>query len=189
MNWLAWLFLESFPALAISLFVVWFWLLVWWRRGGSVRPFLAAMLIGAVLLAVQSLVTTQREHAARILTAIERGVPRADVKPLEASLTRTFLASQLARDDFIDLAQRRLQEFRVNNVRRMSLSIEDAAPERFVALAAYQCDIDHPDFGSGWLATGWRITFTRVGGEWRIDAIDLPTVNGVKLRSWRDRGF
>lgn len=189
MNWLTWLFLESFPALSISLFVVLFWLLVWWRRGGSVRPFLVAMLIGAVLLVVQSLVTTQREHAARVLSAVERGVPRADIKPLEASLTRSFQAAQLARDEFIGMAQRRLQEFRVNNVRRVTLSIDQSGPDRFVALAAYQCDIDHPDFGSGWLATGWRFTFLRVEGEWRIDEIDLPTVNGVKLRNWRDRGF
>ncbi|MBL8877557.1 MAG: hypothetical protein JNG88_00430 [Phycisphaerales bacterium] len=187
MSLIRWVFLESLPALGVVLFVSNFWLLVWWRRGGSARPLLASLGISGVLLIVQVVVTTQREHAARVLGAIEQGVPRADVSGLDAALASSFAAGPMSRAEFVNLARSRLQDIKVNTVRRLSLEIAESGVSRFVALAAYQCDIVHPDFGSGWVATGWRFTFVREGEAWRIAEIDLPTVNGVKLGSWREK--
>lgn len=188
MSWLRWVLLESLPALAVVLFIVNFWLLVWWRRGGSPRPLLSALVCSAILLGVQFAVVTQREHAARVLDAIERGVPRADVASLSTALSRDFVAGPMSRDQFIDLARSRLMDFKVTTIRRMTLDVTDSTSDRFVALASYQCDVAHPDIGSIWVATGWRFTFVRNDGVWQIAEIDLPTVNGTKLRTWQDRG-
>lgn len=188
MGLLRWILLESLPALGIVLFILNFWLLVWWRRGGSARPLLTALLLSGVMLIVQAAVTTQREHAARVLDSIERGVPRADVTALNAALANGFSAGPMSRAEFVSLARSRLQDIKVGATRRLSLEIDESSAERFVALAAYQCDIAHPELGAGWLATGWRFTFVREGDTWRISDIDLPTVNGIKLTNWNDRG-
>ena len=58
MSWFTWIFLESLPALGALLFTVNFFLLVYWRRSGRVRPLLIGLGAAIVLLIVQAAVVT-----------------------------------------------------------------------------------------------------------------------------------
>ena len=92
MEWVTWLLFESVAALGSVLGLVLFALLVHWRRSGQVRPLLLGLGVAAALLLVQVLVVTRREHAGRILAAIERDIVAARTAALEAALRQTSRA-------------------------------------------------------------------------------------------------
>ena len=108
MGWLRWLFLESFAALAIVLFLVTFTLLVNWRRNGKSRALLLGLATGVILLAVQSLVVTRHELAGGILTAVELEMPAARVDALAAALSAAFECDGMDDEEFIAFAERGL---------------------------------------------------------------------------------
>ncbi len=185
MTWLSWFLFESFAALAAVLGVVLFVLLVHWRRTGRSRPLLIGLAVAVLLLVMQALVVTRREHAARLLTPIERDVLASQTTALDAALTPDFTAGDLERAEFLAYARRQFQALRVRWLDRWSLQVNESAADRFVATATYLADIAG-DAYSGSIQSRWAITFVRTPAGWRIAHIRPLHIAGLDAPRWSD---
>lgn len=184
MTWLTWLLFESPVALGVALGLLWFFLLVRWRRGGSARPFVIAVGVGLALLAVQALVTTRGEHAAATLTRIERDVLAGRTAALAAALDPEFSAGGMDAKAFVAYAGAQLETVRVHWVRRTRLEIESQGPDRFLAIVGYQCGASVRELSDFMIPSRWRITFVRSAGGWRIGTIDPPEIATTQYPNW-----
>jgi hypothetical protein len=180
---LTWLFFESPIALAIPLGLLWFGLLVYWRRGGSPRPLLAALAAGAALLLVQALVQTHREIAVSLLRPIEEDVLASRVDALAGSLATDFRAGDWDTEEFLGHARDWLARIRVSWLTRSALDVAESRGDVFIAEVAYAADVRLDDF-PGVIQTRWRIHFARVDRRWRIRSIDPPQIQGRPAPSW-----
>lgn len=183
MNWILWLLFESPAALGGLLFLVSFGLLVRWRRGGSPRPLVGALLVSAALMTVQALVTTRDEAIRRALATIEDAVRYGEAEALYGVLADDFRLEELGRDAFVAQVRQRLATLRVHWLRRGDLVFVEETPQRCVVQVNYLADITAPSFG-GAFRSRWPLTFTRGAHGWRISEIGLPLVEGQQLRSW-----
>jgi hypothetical protein len=127
MDELTWLLFESRIALGIALFLVNFFLLVHWRRGGRARPLLIAVAVSAALLLTQALVVTKREAADRLLATVERGLLASDAAPLAQALAPGFVAGDMDRAAFLARVERELRRWRVHSLGHAPLRIERPA--------------------------------------------------------------
>ncbi|MCH7872836.1 MAG: hypothetical protein IID33_14160 [Planctomycetes bacterium] len=186
MGWLRWLFLESFAALAIALFFVNFTLLVHWRRSGKSRPLLIGLVLGVMLLAIQSMVVTRHELAGGILTAVELEMPAARVDALAAALSAAFECDGMDDEEFIAFAERGLKRVDVNLIRRMSLSIASSTETSFVARVVYLSDVRVAEVFDRLIKTVWEVTFVQEGGQWRIERIQVIRVGEVEVSDIRE---
>jgi len=190
MDWLVWILFESTAALGIALVTVLFILLVLWRRGGQPKPLLVGLIASIVLLSVQALVTTKREHAGRALDAIEADLAESRADALAEALADTFNAGQLGarpldRDRFIRFVQKQLARIEIRWVDRRRLRIDSAGPDQFVVTAQYLAQITSADFAHA-LTSGWQITFGRTPDGWKITRIDCVHIGGAPDQSWGD---
>ncbi len=184
MQWLSWLLFESVAALGGVLGLVWFALLVAWRRGGSARPFAISVAAGIALLVVQALVTTRGEQAAATLTRIERDIVAGRTAALAAALDSQFSAGGMNAKAFVDYAGVQLEIVRVHWVRRTRLEIESQGPDRFVAIVGYQCGASVREMSDFMIPSRWRMTFSRGAGGWRIVTIDPPEIASTQFPNW-----
>jgi hypothetical protein len=171
------------PALAVVLFTVNFILLVRWRRGGRARPLLIGLVLSVVLLGVQGVVVTRREHAARVLRPIEHDLTAAQTTRLAAALADDFRAGRMDKEHFLALVARYCDRVRIRSLHRSQLTVRDSQPERFVVEAAYQADL-RSDFLSGWIRSRWELTFTHTPDAWRIAVIRPLYVDGFDNPDW-----
>lgn len=183
MDWLTWLLFENLLALAAMLFTANFVLLVYWRRSGRAVPLLIGVGLAVILLAVQTLVVTRREHAARVLEDIANDVVAARTDALAAALAPEFRAGEMTSGDFVDYVERQYEKVRVHAVQCSSLSIRNSEDDRFVAAAAYQGDIAAGDY-RGWIRTRWEITFARTPAGWQIVQIRPTFIDGIPNPDW-----
>lgn len=183
MNWLSWLLLESFPALAGLLFLLNFALLVRWRRTLRARGFLIGLAVSAILLGVQNFVTTPRERALAMLMPIERELPLGHTQALATELDESFSAGGLTRAQLLDAIRAELREFRVVSLRRVDLRIESAAGDEMRVVAAYVAQLAGRDM-SGTMRSRWQITLRHAAGGWRIAAIEPLFVDGLESPTW-----
>ncbi|MFO0837133.1 MAG: hypothetical protein U1D55_01295 [Phycisphaerae bacterium] len=183
MDTLTWFFLESRVALLITGFLVNFFLLVAWRRGGSVRPLLVGLTLWLVLLATESLVVTQRETAGDTLTRIENDLLAGRVTALDASLAPGFSSENLDRRSFVETARVLLTRVRIMWCQRVELNVTPQDNNHFVVNAAYFSNISVDSYGGG-VRSLWKLTFVRTPDGWRIERVDLPEIEGERMRSW-----
>lgn len=184
MTWLTWFFLESLPALAASLFTANFILLVIWRRGGRVRPLLIGLAVSVVLITVQGLVVTRREHAAALLKGIERDLMSAQTGRLAAALADDFQTGNLDKGQFVALVARRYETLRVCSLHCSQLEVRDCQPDQFIVETAYQADV-RGDLGGGWIRSRWELTLSRAPDGWRIAAVRPLYIDGFDHPDWR----
>lgn len=184
MQTLQWFFLESTAALGVTVFIALFWLLVHWRRSGNVRPLLIGLAVSIVLLIIQALVTTQREHADQILGRIERDVRQARSSALAEALAPDFISVSLKRDPFLALVNERLQHIAIRWLHRTSLELEPEGAG-FVARAGYLAEVSF-DNDAGGFASQWTFHFAQRDGRWRITAIDLPKIANRSFNDWTE---
>lgn len=182
---LVWVLLESPLALGTVLGLLCFGLLVHWRRGGTPRPLLIALAAAAVLLVVQAVVVTPREHAARVLRPIEFGLLQSDIRPLAAALAPGFSADGMDAEAFVQRAREALRRMAVTRLMRLRLQIEDSTPQGFSAVVRYLADIRIEGQG-GAVDSTWKIHFATGGGACRIRAIEPQRFQGLEIRSWRE---
>ena len=185
MNELSWFLFESVAALGAVLGVALFVLLVRWRRTGRARPLLIGLVAAMLLLALQALVVTRREHAARILTSIERDVVASRATTLEAVLVPDFTALDLERDEFLAYVRRQFQALKIRWLDRWALQVGESEADRFVATATYLADISG-DAYAGSIQSRWAITFVRTPAGWGIAQIRPLHVAGLDNPRWRD---
>jgi hypothetical protein len=185
MSWLVWVLFESLPALGAILGVALFVLLVYWRRSGKARALLIGLGIAVVLLAMQALVVTNRERAARVLTGIERDIRASRTDALAAALAPNFESQGLGRDEFVAYARRQLAKVRVRWLERWELNVTEAEADRFVASVTYLADVSVEGM-SGTPRSSWRFVFVRTPAGWRISGIECQHVDGHRELSWRD---
>jgi hypothetical protein len=188
MDGLRWFFLESAAALGGTLAVLLFVLLVHWRRSGHGRPLLVGLGIAAILVLVQALVVTQREHADRILRRIEKDLVRGGISALAAALAPDFVTddpqrSALRRAAFLDLAREWLRRVRVHWLERTDLRIESTGRDRFVVSAAYVTEIGAEQFG-GVFRSRWSLTFVRTPAGWQILHLHPEQVENWHAPPW-----
>jgi hypothetical protein len=187
MGWLNWLLFESLPALGAVLGVVLFVLLVHWRRTRRGRPALIGLVVAVVLLAVQALVVTRREHAERILGLIEKDLVASRTVALAAALAPDFDAGGLDRDGFLAYVRQQLQLVKVRWLDRWALQMEESGGDRFVASATYLADVS----GEGYVGSTesrWALTFVRTSDGWKIAAVRPLHVAGLDNPRWQDFG-
>jgi hypothetical protein len=187
MDWLAWIFLESLPALAALLFTANFILLVYWRRTGRPRPLLVGLAASAALLAVQTVVVTRREHALRILAGIQQDVMTTRTTNLADALAPNFQAGHMDRNEFLDFVTRCYDRVDVAAVRRVSLTFLDSQPEHFTIKVAYMADV-RASFGGGWWRSTWEIAFQQTPQGWRINGITPIHIDGIPNVTWQRLG-
>ena len=185
MSGLTWFFCESVPALGAVLGVALFVLLVYWRRSGRVRPLLAGVTVAAVLLLVQWLVVTQREHAGRILKSIETDIVASRTGALAAALAPNFETDGLDRDAFLAYVRRQLERIKVRWVDRWRLEVAESEADRFVATAVYTADVI-AEVHAGTVSGTWSITFIRTPAGWKIARVQPVRIDGDARPTWHD---
>jgi hypothetical protein len=184
---LIWVLFESIVALGVILALVNFFLLVYWRRSGQPRALLIGLAASLILLVVQSLVVTKREHAAAILQKIEADLLAARVEALDRALSTGFQAGSRDHDGFVEFARRQLKLVKIHWLRRSSPQVEQSQEDRFVVSVGYLADVTVEGF-VGTVRSRWRITFAREGDQWRIETIDPPQIEQHQYRDWRQVG-
>lgn len=189
MDTLKWVLLESRLALGGLLFVINFFLLVHWRRGGRPMPLLIALGVSVVLLVVQGLVETHREAAGDVMQRIERDVEKGDVATLASVLAPQFstqaLREPLDRTTFLDWARGQLGAIRVNWLIRSPIEITADRGAQFTIAVTYTADVSIRDY-SGPVKTRWAISFERISDQWMITRIDLLEFNNKPVSEWRN---
>lgn len=186
MGWIRWLLLESFAALAIGLFLVNFFLLVYWRRSGRPRPLLIGLGAAVIMLCVQNLVVTRQEHAGRILGGIEREIPAAAVAALAAALSDDFECDGMDAEEFVAFAEAGLRRVDVDMLRRMGLEIGESGGSRFVARVVYLSDVRVAELFDRIVKTVWDVTFVQAGGRWRIAGVRAIQVGDEQVDDIRE---
>jgi hypothetical protein len=187
MDWLIWVLFESLPALGAAVGLPLFVLLVYWRRGGRGLPLLIGLAVAAVLIAVQSLVVTRREHAGRILKAIESDLAESRTSALAAALAPDFYSDGLDHDGFLAYVRRQLQRVSVKWVERRGLQVQQTWPDRFAVAASYTADLVVDGY-AGTVPSHWSITFARTPEGWKITHIRPLNVGGDGTVSWESIG-
>lgn len=183
---LQWFFLESVAALGVVLFLVNFALLVNWRRRGKPRPLLVGLVLAAGLLSLSLAVVTPREHAGRILRAIERGLTERSTEALARALSPEFRAERMTADDFLAMVRDRLDFTRVIDLRRTDLRITRHSPDEMTVQASYLADIDSRGGFRGYFTSRWELRFARRDGEWRITTIAPVHLQGRPASGFED---
>lgn len=183
MGWLTWFLFESLAALGAVLGLVLFVLLVYWRRSGRRRPLLVGLAAAAVLLTVQGLVVTQREHAGRILVPIEKDLLASRTGALAAALAPDFDAAGMDRDAFVQYVSRQLQRLKIRWLDRWALFLVESDAERFVVSATYSADVAGGNF-TGNVRSVWSLTFVRRSDGWKIANIRPLHVGSVDDPTW-----
>lgn len=182
MDWLSWVLFESLAALAAVLVTGLFVVLVYWRRSGNVRPLLVGLGLAVVLLALQWLVVTHREHAGRVLVTIEQDLRRGRATALGTALAPGFVAGERDREQFIGYVERRLRQIRIHWLERTRLQMVESNGGRFVILAGYVADVGGQY--SGRIPSRWRIEFTRTPAGWQITAIEPEMLAFQENMTW-----
>ncbi len=183
MDTLTWLFLESRLALGALLGTMLFILLVHWRRGGKARPLHLGLVVALVLLVVQTVVMTRREHALRALQQLETAVEDAQVAAVAPLLAAGFTAGEadydkLDRTAFLELVRDRMREIDIHWVRRTEFEMTASAADRFVVHTTYLAEYSARNFG-GPIRSKWAFTFVRVPDGWRIGHIRALEIGGL----------
>lgn len=188
MDWLQWLFLESQVALGILLFAITFFALVFWRRGGSRYVFLATLGAAIILLITQSAITTQREHASRIMRAIERDIINSNTGAIAAGLDPSFHIPETDwdRERFIRIIERMYEDIDVRTINRRRFERVTSEPDRFVMAASYYATVTGTQART--IVSRWQIEFVRSAHTgWRVSTISPVWLNGFEFRKgWRD---
>jgi|GEM_PF-1002172 len=179
-----WLMFESPLALSAVLGLLLFGLLAYWRRGGRGRYALVGLGVTVVLLTLQGLVVTRREHADRILRSIEKELVASRVDALAAALAEDFDAGAgLDRQAFLDLVDQQLARVRIRWLDRMGLRVRESERESFNVVASYRADVDWREF-AGSIPSEWLITFGRRAKRWQITAIRPLSLAGEENVGW-----
>ncbi len=168
METMRWLLTEAGLVLLGVLALINFFLLVHWRRGGRPQPLLLGLLTSLVLLSVEFLIVTPREHAADVLRRIERSLLDADAQAFGTQLADTFEANGLTKDAFVAFLESRLEVVKVTSLRRNgSIEVISASDARIVVRAGYYAYVVSNVYTGPWVGQ-WRLGFTREADEWRL---------------------
>ncbi len=181
MAWVVWVLFESRAALAALLGVVLFVLLVHWRRSGRPRPLLLGLAAAVLLLVVQALVVTKREHARRILSAIEQDIVASRTTALAAALAPDFDFPE-GRAGFLELVDHELARIDVRYLERWWLRVERDEGERFTVVVEYSADI--AGVYAGTFQSGWELTFVNTADGWRVQQIRPRHLAGMGNVNW-----
>ncbi len=186
MDSLIWLFFESTLALGGCLVLLLFVLLVHWRRGGRPRPLQIALGLAVLLLLVQALVVTRREHAGRILSRIEKDVVASRTGAIAAALSTRFHVAEpeMDRDKFLELVRRAMRRVDVHTLTQRGLKIQASASDTFEISVTYWADVSTPEY-RGMTPSRWKIVFVREEGGWRILTVEPIELNRIPVAGWR----
>jgi hypothetical protein len=185
---LTWLFLESPAALGTCLGLMLFGLLVYWRRTLKPRPLLVGLAVTIVLLLVQKVVVTQREHAGLILDAIQSDLLASRSDAIERSLHDPFTAGRMDREDFLRLVREKLRTVRIITLARSALVVTKREPAAFEVKAAFASRVNVGEFGRYPIPTSWMLRFERQGERWTIRQIEPISLGGRGGVSWTTYG-
>jgi hypothetical protein len=181
-----WLLLEAPRTLFGVSFVVLFFLLVHWRRGHSPRPLLIGLAVTFALLLLSALVVTRREHAGRVLAAIEGELLRRQVAALRTSLSPEFRAGPWGAAEFVSRAEQWLEVVQPIWLQRTEFRVLDGGDaERFDLSVGYLAQARHEGFQQ-LVRAQWRMHFVRSHGRWQLSGIDPPRIENVQYDDWSD---
>jgi len=173
-----WLFLENRIALFVLVVFVEFWLLwAWarWRTRRTGRLALGGLIVGVLLLVLQTLVVTDREEIIVVCQGISRTIEDGDVDGFGEYIAVEFAVGSIDRDTLLASLTRILTQVRVEEPR---LSGFDISVDGDQARADFQagCRLVTSRFFEGRMLSRWELTFLRFGDRWRVIAIQpVPT--------------
>lgn len=183
-----WLLFESPAGLGVCLGLMLFGLLVHWRRTLKPRPLLVGMAVALVLLIVQKVVVTQREHAGLILDAIQADLLASRPDAIERSLHDPFTAGEMDRDDFVRLVREKLRTVKIYTLSRSELTVTNGGPGEFAVEAAFVSRVSVGEFGQYPIPTRWMLRFVRDGERWKIRQIEPISMGGREMVRWETYG-
>lgn len=186
-----WLFLESVPALLVTVVAIQFLLVCIWswsRRPAAARMVWFGFAAIPVLLVISKLVVTSREQIAGVCDEIANRVELADVDGVGRYLDANLSAADFDREQLLHELERVLRTYRVSNATISGLELVAVQPAHVVEFAA-SCDLASRDGDLGRLPTRWRVTFRRAPDRWTITSIEtlpVPPLNAKNLRQLLD---
>jgi hypothetical protein len=173
-----WLLFENRIALIVALGLVEFALLWIWARyrtRGARRAAWAGLVIGGLLLLMQTWVVTDREHLIRICREMATAVEEGDVDGVGRHVAKEFASGALNRGDLLDGLGRLLERLRIEEPWLWDFEVEVSRPDGSVSFHAL-CRIVTADLIEGGQKSRWRLAFRRVGDQWRVvDITPIPT--------------
>jgi hypothetical protein len=181
---LTWLFFESPAALGACLGLMLFGLLVYWRRTLKPRPLLVGLAIALVLLIVQKVVVTQREHAGLILDSIQADLLASRADAIERSLHDPFSAGRMDRDEFLRLVREKLRTVKIITLSRSELAVTKREAGAFEVEAAFVSRVNIGELGQYPIPTRWMLRFVQDGERWKIRQIEPISLGGRAGVSW-----
>ncbi len=169
--------------LAVMLFV----LLVHWRRSSKPRLLLIGLALSVVLLLVQALVVTRREHADRIMKWIETDMVASRTDAIAAALSDRFRIAdpEMDGDRFLELVRGYMAWVDVRSLTRRKLEIETSEADTFQAHLSYWGEISARNY-VGPVQSRWRIVFVRDTDGWRILSIEPTMLQRMPVSGWSD---
>ncbi|MBN1490949.1 MAG: nuclear transport factor 2 family protein [Phycisphaerae bacterium] len=172
------LLFESPWQLGSLCFVVCAVLLVLWRRTGSAgrrQAFLIALAVSALLLMVQSLVTTDREAIIALLNELADAVAEPDLERIESAIDAEYADGRHDRNSLMARIRAALQR---RMVERPSLSGFEVVVNGDAATAEFRasCDVRSGNSLVSRLPSRWRVEFIRRGEDWMVRSIDVLEV-------------
>ncbi|MCA9242927.1 MAG: hypothetical protein KDA32_03145 [Phycisphaerales bacterium] len=191
MELLRWFFLESPIAQAIVLGFIAFITLVIWRRGGSDKPFLVAIVIWALAFAAQALVTTPAESARGVMEDVERAVVRNDDETIAHNISHLFQTSPttpggpaMDRAAFLSFVRAQLDRVDPHWIQRTGFKLLESQHGKTVCEFSYLAEVTAHDYQMT-IPSRWRITLAREGDRWRITSIEPLQIGPRAGAGWR----
>jgi len=169
------LFLESIwqlGGLVLAGAVVWY---AAWRQmqtPGRFRVLIGWLIGGAVLLAIQQLIVTDREKITRVLHTLAEAVDEGDIPKLIEPISESLTGQWQSKEDFAEEARRELERITVDDVKLDSIEVVvtgDTATARFRARARVESE------SMVWplSVSRWELGFQRESNDqWRVVRIE-----------------
>jgi hypothetical protein len=129
-----------------------------------------------MLLALSSLVVTDREQVIAACHRLGSLVEDGDVRAIDRMLADDFEAQGFDRFTFVERLERGLTQYRVSDVSLRKFEVifprEDVGVIEFHATAR----VRSANLIREWVASSWRLTFREVGDRWLVTRImSAPT--------------
>jgi len=161
---------------------------VWsWRRSRTAnRGVWVGLIALPVLLALSTVVVTQREQLIALCRKLAVHVERGEVRQIAEHLNAKFESGDLDREAFVERLEPALKRFNISNLYLSRFEFDfDDADHVAVELSA-TCNVRTADAFFGRVLSRWRVKFVRRAGEWYLTSVEVIPTPLSPVRDVRD---
>jgi len=179
---------ESPLKLALLLFFVLLICLILWRRrrtDGGRRALLVALSVSIILMILQGLITTDREHMRRIIDQLAHAVTQEDMAVISAHIDPAYALDGRDRDQVLSCIDASLRRADVDAPYLYNVTVTTDHDRGQASLTAISHVILDGD-SLGQIVSAWQLEFVKRPDGWRVTGIDPVKVQGQKVGSLCD---